>query len=217
MYFIDRADAGRRLAGALLTYRYESCVVLGLSDGGVLVGEQIAATLHCPLTMLLTEEIAIPGEETIVGTVDQEGHFVQSSSFSDSVYQDYYSEFHGYIEDQKRQKYSHINHLLGDGGIVDRAMLRGNVVIAVADGLPTGASLDAVAEFLKPIKVARLVVAAPVASVQAVDRMHMLGDELHVLNVAQNFLETNHYYDDNTLPSHEEVINHINQMILNWR
>ena len=43
MYFEDRTQAGSLLAARLVEqYRYENCAVVALSDGGVLVGEQIA-------------------------------------------------------------------------------------------------------------------------------------------------------------------------------
>ena len=44
MYFESREEAGQRLAAKLADqYRYENCAVVALSDGAVLVGEQIAA------------------------------------------------------------------------------------------------------------------------------------------------------------------------------
>jgi len=60
-------------------------------------------------------------------------------------------------------------------------------------------------------------VAAPVASVQAVDKLHMLAEELHILDVKENYIATDHYYDKNTIPSHEETIDKINKIVLNWR
>ncbi len=60
MYFENRTQAGQLLAGQLIDrYRYENCVVIALSDGAVLVGEQIAWSLHCVLTMLLVEDIQV--------------------------------------------------------------------------------------------------------------------------------------------------------------
>jgi putative phosphoribosyl transferase len=217
MYFSNRTEAGVRLAAELQQYRYENCVVVALSDGAVLVGEQIAAQLHCVITMLLMEEIEVPGEQTLFGTVNQDGGFVYNGMFSAGEIEAYYNEFHGYLEDKKREKFQHINRLLGDGGILDEAMLQDHAVILVSDGLANGTSLDAAAEFLKHIRLGRLVIAVPVASVPAVDRMHVLADELHVLSVTDNFLETNHYYEDNTIPSHEETIERINQIVLSWR
>lgn len=217
MYFKNRSEAGKYLAAALKDYRYDNCAVVALSDGGVLVGEEIAKYLHSILTLLLIEEIDVPGENMLFGTVDQSGRFVYNKMFSLGEFEEYYGEFHGYLEDQKRQKFQLINRLLGEGGILDDKMLKGHVVILVSDGLPTGASLDTAAEFLKHIKVARLIMATPVASVPAVDRMHVLADEIHVLNVAANYLATNHYYDDNTIPTHEETIKKLNEAVLNWK
>jgi len=217
MYFTSRIEAGYKLALELLNYRYENTVVVALNDGGVQVGQQIAAQLHCALTMLLIESIEIPGEDATMGTLNQSGRFTYNGMFSAGEIEDYYSEFHGYIEDQKREKMGNINKLLGAGGIVNEDMLREHNVILVADGLANGASLDAAADFLKPLRISRLIMAIPVASVAAVDRMHLLADELHVLSVTENYLDTNHYYDTNDIPSHEATVAALNEIVLNWR
>ncbi|MDB5187403.1 MAG: phosphoribosyltransferase [Candidatus Saccharibacteria bacterium] len=218
MYFESRAQAGQILAEQLFeTYRYENCVVVALSDGAVQVGEQIAGALHCLLTLLLIEDIQIPGESLSFGGVSQSGGFTYNGSFSGGEIEEYTSEFHGYLEEQKREAFQKINRLLGDGGVIDHDMLRDRFVILVADGLDSGAALDVAIDFLKPIRIQRLVVATPVASVQAVDKLHMLADELHVLDVKENFMGVNHYYEANDIPSHEDTVAKINQIVLNWR
>ena len=217
MYFSSRLEAGYKLAQQLVAgYRYENTVVVALSDGAVQVGRQIAAELHCTLTLLLSEQIDIPGEQVDFGTVNQSGRFTYNGMFSTGEIEAYYSEFHGYLEDQKREKISHMNQLLGSGGIVDESMLREHNVILVSDGLASGISLDAAADFLKPLRIRKLVIATPVASVEAVDRAHILGDEIHILSVTDNFLDTNHYYDINDIPSHETTIAELNEIVLNW-
>jgi len=218
MYFESRAQAGQILAAQLVEkYRYEDCVVVSLSDGGVQVGEQIATALHCLLTMLLVEDIPVPGENMSFGGVSQNGTFTYNGMFSAGEIEEYAGEFHGYLEEQKREAFQKINRLLGDGGLIDNSMLRDRVVILVADGLDNGASLDVAMDFLKPIRIKRLVIATPVATVPAVDKMHMVADELHVLDVKENFMGINHYYEQNDIPSHEETIAKINQIVLNWR
>lgn len=217
MYFESRAEAGQKLAAELFErYRYENCAVVALSDGGVIVGEQIAAQLHCILTMLLIENIDVPGESTSFGSVSENGNFTYNGDFSSGEIEEYTSEFHGYLEEQKREAFQRMNRLLGDGGLIDSDMLRDHTVILVADGFNSGASLDAAVDFLKPIRIARLVVAAPVASVAAVDRLHMLADELHILDVKDNYIGTDHYYTQNRIPSHEETVAKINKIVLNW-
>jgi predicted phosphoribosyltransferase len=218
MYFESRAQAGQLLAEQLFDkYRYENCAVVALSDGGVLVGEEIAAQLHCILTMLVTEGIEVPGESTMFGAVSQGGNFTYNNEFSTGEIEEYTSEFHGYLDDQKRQAFNRINRLLGDGGIITSDMLRERVVILVSDGLADGAMISVAIDFLKPIRISRLVVVSPLATIPVVDQLHVSVDEVHILDVKENFMGVDHYYEDNAVPSHEEVIAKINENILNWQ
>jgi putative phosphoribosyl transferase len=217
MYFHSRTEAGQKLAAELQHFRYENVAVVALSDGAAVVAEQIAISLHSLLTMLLSENIKMPGERSALGTVTQGGEFVYNSALSEGEIDEYYSEFHGYIDDQRREKFSQLNRLLGQGGLVDPAMLREHVIILVSDGFKHGTSLDAAAEFFKRVKIQKLVVATPIASVQAVDRMHIIADELHCLSVTENYISTNHYYDTNDVPPHDEIAKHINEVVNNWQ
>jgi putative phosphoribosyl transferase len=217
MYFHSRTEAGERIAERLSQYRYENAVVVALSHGGVVVATPIAQRLHCTLGLFLTENIEIPGEGQSVGTVSQGGGFVYNKGLSEGETDDYYSEFHGYIDDQRREKTAAINRLLVDGGALDVTLLREHVVILVSDGLQDSTVLEAAAEFLKPIKTKRLIIAVPIASVAAVDRMHILADELHCLSVTDNYLDTAHYYDIDDVPTHEQAVATINNIVLNWR
>lgn len=218
MYFESRAEAGKLLAGELVEeYRYENCVVVAVSDGAVQVGEKIAEALHCVLTMLLIEDIEVPGEDVSFGGVSQSGNFTYNGMFSSGEVDEYVGEFHGYLDEKKREAFEKINRLIGDGGVIDSEMLRDHVVIVVADGLADDAAIDVAVDFLKPIRIQRLIVVAPVATVPAVDKIHVLADELHILDVKENFMGVDHYYERNDVPTHEETIAKINQIILNWR
>lgn len=94
MYFESRAQAGRLLAAQVIDkYRYENCAVVALTEGGVLVGEQIAAQLHCVLMMLVTESIDVPGENLSFGAVSQREILHITANFSTGEIQEYTSEF----------------------------------------------------------------------------------------------------------------------------
>jgi predicted phosphoribosyltransferase len=218
MYFESRIHAGQQLAAQLFErYRYENCAVIALSDGGVLVGEQIAAQLHCVLTMLLVEDIEVPGESVSFGGVSQTCNITYNSEYPSGEINEYTSEFHGYLDDQKRQAFQRINRLLGEGGLIDYDLLRDHTIILVNDGFSDTTVLDVAMEFLKRVRINRLVIAAPVASEQAVDRLHVMADELHILDVKVNYFDTDHYYTVNQIPTHEETVEKINKIILNWR
>ena len=205
------------LAGVLLEkYRYDNCAVLATSDSSVLVAEPIAIQLHSTLASLIIEEIEVPGQGLSFGGISQSGNFTYNSSLSSGEVDGYVNEFHGYLEEQKREKMQRINRMLGDGGEVDRNLLQDRTVIIVADGIDNGTLLDAALDFLKPVRINKLVVATPLASVPAVDRIHVLADDMEILDVRDNFMGINHYYDNNEIPTHEEITQRINQIILNW-
>ena len=209
MYFESRSQAGKILADQLVAkYRYENCAVVALSNGGVVVGEQIAAQLHCVLMLLVSQDIEIPGEGMNFGAVSQTGDFTYNDEFSAGEIDEYTSEFHGYLAEKRRETYSSLNRLISDGG---------TVVVLVSDGFANTASVGVALDFLKPIRILRLVVASPVASVAVVDRLHITADELHLLDVKENFLGVDHYYEDNNVPTLQQSIDKISQIILNWR
>ena len=218
MYFESRAHAGQLLATQMFEkYRFENCVVMALSNGGILVGEQIAARLHCMLTMLVSETIEVPGESINIGAVSQGGNFTFNSEFSQGEIDEYASEFHGYFEDQKRVAFNKINRLIGDGGVLSEDLLKDHVVILVSDGFNDGAVIGTAIDYLKPVRITKLVMAAPVATIPAVDKLHVVADDLYILDVKENFISTDHYYDDNDIPSIEDSLAKINQLILNWQ
>ena len=217
MYFKDRIQAAEQLSQLIVPrYRYENCAVVALSDGAVMIGGILATQLHCVLMMLLAEPIKLPGETTDLGTIDQTGIFTYNGMFSAGQLEEFTGEYRNYIEAQKLEKLHKMNSLLGAGGIIDPSLLRGHTVILVSDGLSNGLSLDAAASYLKPYKLEKLIVATPIASVPAVDRMHIMADEIYCLGVTENYLDTRHYYENNSLPPHEEIISTIQDIILKW-
>lgn len=218
MYFENRQQAGEQLAQLLYErYRYEDCAVLALSDGGVLVAEPIANLLHSLLMMLITEQIDVPGEGLTFGSVSQNGNFTYDSNLSIYERTEYTNEFSSYLQEKKREAFQKINRLLGDGGTVDLALLNDRNIILVSDGIDKTFSLAAILDFLKPVRVQRLIIVSPIASAELVNKLHISVDEIHILDIKANYMSTNHYYDDNMIPNHEALVAKINQNILNWR
>lgn len=218
MYFASRSQAGQLLAAQLFErYRYENCAVLALSPGAVLVGEQIAAQLHCVLTMLVTEEIEVPGESMTFGAISQSGKFTYNNMLSHGEINEYTTEFQGYLSEQKRQAFSRINRILAEGGVGGLELLENRSVIVVSDGFSDGAIIGVALDYLKPIATEKIIAAAPVATIPVVDYLHVAVDEIHILDVKENYISTDHYYEDTTIPTHAEAVAKINQIILNWQ
>jgi putative phosphoribosyl transferase len=218
MYFNSRLQAGRMLAVQLVPkYRYENCVVVALDDGGVMVGAQIAMQLHCILLMLLSEEILLPREPVPIAGITADGNFVYNPEYSAGDIEEISSEYRNVLESEKLAKIHKMNELLGEGGIINRDILRGHNVIVVSDGMKTGFSLSMALEFLKPVSLDRLIVATPLASIKVVDQMHISADEIYCLSVPAEYMDTPHYYQKNDVPDHKTAISTIQHIILNWK
>lgn len=218
MYFASRVQAGRMLASQLTKkYRYENCAVLALGDGGVMVGAQIAVQLHCVLTSLASAEIMLPREPQAIAGITSGGAMAYNHSYSDGEIDEMVGENYGFIEQEKLLQMHQLNQLMGSSGTVDKSLLKNHNVIIVSDGLKTGFPVDLAAEFLKPIDIDKLIVAVPLASVPAVDRMHVLADDLYCLSVITDYIDTNHYYDVQDVPDHETVIETLENITMNWK
>jgi putative phosphoribosyl transferase len=214
MYFRDRMQAGEMLAAELGRYVFEPTVILTLSAGGTLVGAPIAKQLKASMSLLLTEPIKLPGVvEQVVGLIDQRGHFTYDEFIAAGHLEEYLIEMRSVIEEEKMQKLYKMARVLQGDDIVEPKMFRDKHVIIISDGLKSGVSFDAAVNFLKPIKTGRIIAAVPLVSVSAVDRLHTLCDEIHVLSVVANYLDTDHYYEDNSRTDAQMVLKAINQLV----
>lgn len=217
MYFRDRRQAGLKLADIILRrYRGRNTAVLALSEGSLLVGDEIARVTHSSLSILLTQDIKIPGETVALGEIDALGTFTYNRMYSTGQLEAFNQEFINHIEQEKRQKLHEIHRIIGRGGFVRPDILRNHVVIIVSDGANSGLAYDVALSYLKPIRTQLVVAAAPIASINAVDRLHVSFDDIAFVSVAENFLETDHYYDNNDMPTRDEVLELIEKAPLKW-
>lgn len=217
MYFQNRAEAGRKLAKELQAYSREPTVVIALTEGAVIVGAQIAMAIHANLALLLSENIYLPGEPDAIAALGSTGNFAYSDMLSTGQIEELASEFHSYIDQQRIEKMHHLNIVVGKDGEIRKEYLRHHVIILVSDGLPNGFSLNVASDFLKSVAIKKLVIATPLASVAAIDRMHLVGDEIHCLSTPANYMGTDHYYQDNTIPSTEGLYKIVRNISLHWR
>lgn len=198
-------------------YQGEPCAIVALNDGGVMVGAQIAMRLHASLGMLLADEIELPREMVAIGGVTQDGSFTYNRAYSTGEIDEFVTEYRGVIEQEKMEKLHELHRQLDNGGLLDRELLRDHHVILTSDGLSSGFSIDLAVEYLKPMSIKSIMVATPLASVPAVDRMHVVADDIFCLSVLPNYMTTDHYYDTQDVPSHDAVVKTIEQITKNWK
>ncbi|MCC3289919.1 MULTISPECIES: phosphoribosyltransferase [unclassified Arthrobacter] len=181
----DRADAGRALAVGLFPYAgAPGLLVLGLPRGGVPVAAEVARTLSAPLDVVVVRKIGYPEQpELAAGAVAGIAGTVCVVRNEDvlrywrSRTQDAEALFAAAVEQQLGEVRSR-EELFRPGSPERR--IAGCTVIAVDDGLATGATMRAALGAVRQLDPARLVAAAPVACGSAADRLSPPADDVVV-------------------------------------
>lgn len=218
MYFKSREAAGRLLAGQIAKrYAHEPTAVVALNDGGVIVGMQIALKLRSVLTLLMSETIDLPRETLALAGITAEGAFSYNHAYAQAEIDELVMEYRNFIDQQKLERMHDMRHSMGRSQLFKRELLDHKTIILVSDGLFDGFTLDLAFEFLKPIPSPRVIVATPLASVKAVDRMHILADGIFCLNVLDDFMDTDHYYSAKDLPDHEVILKTVEEIVAHWK
>lgn len=198
-------------------YHGENCAILALNDGGVMVGAQIASKLQCIIMLLLSDEIMLPREPDALAGITSAGDFAYNSRYSTGEIEEMASEYYGLIEQEKRTTMHDLNRLVRKGSVVNKKLLQRQNIILVSDGFKSAFSLDLALAYLKTVDIEKLIIATPLASVPAVDRMHVIGDELYCLSVVDDYISTDHYYDQRDIPEHDEIIEMLKYLIAMWK
>jgi predicted phosphoribosyltransferase len=218
LYFKNRAEAGRILAKRLAKYRDNDCVVLCLSEGAVVVGAQIAMSLHASMLLYKIKHIFLPNEIEPTAGFSSTGNFRYSDLLSAGEIEEIVAEYHNYLDEQRMQKNHELNVLLGNQGAIDRSQLRHKTIILVADALMSGFAVAMAADYLKTVSVKRIIAAVGVASVSALDQLHIQADEMCVLGVTQNFIsEEGHYFEDGAGPDIDTALKIMSNISFAWR
>jgi len=204
--FIDRTDAGRRLADRLARVVLPPpVVVLALPRGGVPIGAEVARRLGAPLDLLLVRKIGAPGqpELAVAAVVEGDGPevVVDEETLAAS------GADRRYVQDEVREQWREIErrrvrYLSGRA----RPSLQGATVVVVDDGIATGTTVRAALQALRRRRPGRLLLAVPVAPADTVARLRAEVDELVCLATPEPFRAVGLHYRDFHQVGDDEVI-----------
>jgi putative phosphoribosyl transferase len=202
--FKDRAEAGKKLAEKLQQMTLQDPVILALPRGGVPLAVEIASELHAPMDLLMVKKIGLPmQEELAVGAVSEDGVVVYnkeilklvpalSKEMLKLITEDAMMMLH-----KKMEKFRKIQ---------SPVTIENREVVVVDDGIATGQSVMAVIKLLRKRGAKKIIIAAPVAPVDTVNRLKDLADEVIVLSPEEFFYAVGEFYEDFTEVTDDEVI-----------
>src|SRR5674476_1237037 len=197
MPFIDRTDAGRRLAKALARYKGQHPVILALPRGGLPVAAEVAAALDAPLDLIRVRKIGVPFQpELAMGAVVdgvepiivRNEEVIRLTGVSEG---DFNATRDQELAEIERRRKRHLG---------------GRIVIVVDDGIATGATTRAALRAIRMRKPGKLVLAVPVAPTDTLQKLQGEADDIVCLEDYEDFGAIGLFYSNFTQVSDTEVV-----------
>lgn len=204
MIFQNRIEAGLLLADKLKNYQAGTGLVLAIPRGGVPVAYAVAKELGLPIELILTKKIGHPtNKEYAIGAASLTDYFTIPH---ENVTEEYIQAEIVRIRTRLKEMYK---IFMGDQQPAD---LQGKTVIIIDDGIATGNTLLGTIQLLRKSKPGKMIIAVPVASRSAVNKLAKEVDEIVVVYVPDQFYGVGAFYEDFEQVTDEEVIYYLEKM-----
>lgn len=207
--FLDREEAGRKLAGS---YRgpVDGLVVLGIPRGGIPVGYHLAQELGGEFDVVVARKLPIPhNPEAGFGAVAPDGSLYLNEELLHHL---------RLSEEQIRAIASRVlvevrrrvRIYRGDRPFPD---LSGKNVVLTDDGLATGYTMIAAVEMVRKMGPASVGVAVPVSPEHTARRVRPLVDHFHCLHISDRYpFAVASFYEDFHDLTDDEVLSYLRHL-----
>lgn len=203
MLFLDRVEAGRRLAAQLSEFAHRPDVIVqALPRGGVPVGYEVARALNAPLDVFVVRKLGVPWQpELAMGAIASGGTRVMNADVVRGLGIPH-EEVDRVAAQEQKELEARERTYRGDRPPLD---VKGKTVILVDDGLATGSSMRAAALALRERNPDRVVIAVPVAAPQTCTELRGEGHEVVCAATPEPFMAVGQWYREFSQTTDEEV------------
>lgn len=202
--FQNRIEAGFLLAAKLRKYKNDPGIVLAVPRGGIPVAYAVAKELGFPIEVILTKKIGHPmNKEYAIGAASLTDYFIIPH---ENISEEYIQQEVERIRIRLKEMYK---RFMGDR---EPESLEGKTVIVIDDGIATGNTLMGTVNVLRKSKPGKIVIAVPVASKSAVNKLSSEVDELIALLIPEEFYGVGAFYEDFEQVSDEEVMLYLDKL-----
>ncbi len=202
--FLNRQDAGKKLAARLEGYKdKKDVIIIALPRGGVVLGFEIAKQLNQPLDVICPRKVGAPfNPELALGAITEtgEGYFNNDLIRSLGVSQKYLD-----AECAKEKAVAQRRMALFRKGLKPLDFTHKTVII-VDDGLATGATMKAAIQSIKSQNPTKIVVAVPVAPPDTASEIQAMCDECICIETPWGFQAVGQFYQDFGQTEDSEVV-----------
>jgi len=202
--FHNRIEAGLLLAAKLKKYKNDPGIVLAVPRGGIPVAYAVAKELGFPIEVILTKKIGHPvNKEYAIGAASLTDYFIIPH---ENISEEYIQQEVERIRTRLKEMYK---IFMGDR---EPENLQGKTVILIDDGIATGNTLMSTVNVLRKSKPGKIVIAVPVASKSAVNKLSSEVDEVIALLIPKIFYGVGAFYEDYEQVSDEEVMLYLDKL-----
>jgi len=204
--FVDRTDAGERLAEELRDRGVEADVVLGIPRGGLPVARPVADGLGADLDVVVASKIGAPGNpELAVGAVAADGSVWLNDELLERLD---VPEEHLEREREREAGYARgkADRYRSEGAVPELSNER---VVVVDDGIATGATARACLRQVRDAGAKRVVLAVPVAPAESVAELSGEADAVVAIETPRPFGAVGRHYRRFDQVSDEEAIEYL--------
>ena len=182
--YVDRREAGEKLAQGLTEYKDRNALVLGIPRGGLAVGLPIALALNAELDTIVLRKIPIPWEpEAGFGAITAEGDIILNEAMVSRL-----GLSQAEIERQANRVRAEVERRArayrGDRPFPE---VRGRPVIVVDDGLATGYTMIAALQSARGRGADELICAVPVSPRDSLEAVRPYADRAVCLLVMDEY------------------------------
>ena len=202
--FKDRIEAGLFLAAKLQKYKNEDGIVMAVPRGGVPVAYTVAQKLDFPIEVIVTKKIGHPvNKDYAIGAASLTEHFIVPHK---EVTQEYIDEELKSIRIRLKEMQK---KFLGDKTPEN---LKGKTIIIVDDGMATGSTILCTVNVLRKSNPGKIIVAVPVSSQDAVERLSSEVDEVVTVLAPSIFYGVGAFYENFREVDDNEVAYYLKKM-----
>ena len=204
--FQDREQAGQELAKELeetliknqkinLSNASDEIIVLAIPRGGIILGDIIAKHFQCGLDVVISRKIRAEfNEEFAIGAMMPDGSYFLNEEITKlfNISQAYLKKE---IDFQKKEIKRRLIEFRGDVSYHNK--FEGKVVILVDDGIATGSTIIASAQWVKNnCNCKQLFIAVPVAPArdETVNKLAKIADNVVILHMEEVFSAVGQFY-----------------------
>ncbi|MBC2578802.1 phosphoribosyltransferase [Clostridium sp. DJ247] len=207
--FLDRKDAGEKLAAILEKFKDENAIILAVPRGGLETAYDTIKKFGCQWDLIIPRKIGAPqNKEVAIGAVSVDGSY-----FVDDYYVKMLHISQEYIEQEVSEQTYEIKRRMREYRGTDTfPEVKDKTVIIIDDGIATGFTLLAAIKSIKKQGARKIILAVPVSPKETIEKFEELVDEIICIHIPEDFSAVGVYYMNFEQVTDEEVFKIIDKL-----